>query len=130
MGVGVAVEYSIAQEGMGSWRFAAASVRGVGHERMEMPCQDACRVQLLRDETLLITVADGAGSARLSEFGSIAAVEAVVDYFAAGDTPFSPPVTDADWQALLTSLLQHAREAVERERKPGRPRCMSWPPRY
>jgi len=114
MGVGIAVGNLTDQEATGRWRVAAASVRGVGHERVGLPCQDACRVQILPNEILVIAVADGAGTASMSQYGSTAATEAVIDYF--HSTPdISLPATDEAWQHLLTSLLDHALSALEQE---------------
>jgi len=115
MGVGVAVDNMTDQDAVGRWRVAAASVRGVGHERVGLPCQDACRLRILPHEILVIAVADGAGSARLSQYGSTAAVEAVVDSFRSDAELMPLPATDDDWRRLLTNLLHHARAALERE---------------
>lgn len=50
------------------WKFAAASVRGKGHEQTGAPCQDACAAQESVDGRWLALVAsDGAGSAAHSE---------------------------------------------------------------
>lgn len=54
-----------------TWKFAAASVRGSGHELTGRPCQDACSVRMSADGKWLALVAsDGAGSAARSEFSS------------------------------------------------------------
>lgn len=62
-----------------TWRFAAASVQGTSHAKAGKPCQDAYSLALDED-TLLVAVADGAGSAPHSEIGASAAVSAAVDY--------------------------------------------------
>jgi hypothetical protein len=60
------------------WRVAGAAVRGVSHERMDLPCQDVADWRVLPDGTLLIAVADGAGSAQFSDAGARLAVDAVL----------------------------------------------------
>ena len=101
------------------WRVAAASVRGVSHAVLEQVCQDAHAVALLPNGALVAAVADGAGSAAMSEVGSALAVEMAVVAIAA--VPTLPSATDADgWQALLTdavrlALLRLEAEAEQRE---------------
>lgn len=51
-----------------------ASVPGPGHLGAGLPCQDACGHARLDDGTLLLAVADGAGSASLAEVGAAVAV--------------------------------------------------------
>jgi serine/threonine protein phosphatase PrpC len=60
------------------WHVVGAAVRGVSHERTDLPCQDAVDWRVLDDGTLLIAVADGAGSARFSDAGARLAVDAVL----------------------------------------------------
>jgi len=60
------------------WRVAAVSVRGASHEKTGQPCQDAHHWAALPDGTVLAAVADGAGSAALSEIGATVATQAAV----------------------------------------------------
>ncbi|MBW4464662.1 MAG: protein phosphatase 2C domain-containing protein [Pegethrix bostrychoides GSE-TBD4-15B] len=53
----------------------AASVQGTSHRPKGVPCQDAHYFQRLGDGILIGAVADGAGSAKLSEIGSKLASE-------------------------------------------------------
>ena len=109
------------------WRVAAASVRGSGHERVGMPCQDAhhwavggeglaTSPQPTRPEgtrkgegVLAVAVADGAGSAPLAEIGSALAARAAAD--ALVDVPVDPAL----WTVRLRSALEAALSAVEAE---------------
>ena len=75
MGVGLAVAV---------WRSLAASVAGAGHRARGIGCEDASAVEVLDDGTLLVVVADGAGSARLAEEGSSRAVAAALEALRAG----------------------------------------------
>jgi hypothetical protein len=75
MGVGLAVAV---------WRSLAASVAGAGHRARGVGCEDASWVEVLDDGTLVLVVADGAGSARLAAEGSSRAVTAAVEGLRAG----------------------------------------------
>lgn len=61
-----------------AWRVIAASVVGSGHVRAGVPCQDAHAYRILPDGTLVIAVADGAGSAARAAEGAAAAVRHAV----------------------------------------------------
>ena len=55
------------------------AVQGRGHEKNNIPCQDATHT--LQNDTLhIITLADGAGSARFSHFGAEATVKKMADF--------------------------------------------------
>ena len=75
MGVGLEV---------GTWRALASSVAGSGHRARGVGCEDASCVEVLDDGTLLVVVADGAGSARLADEGSSLAVAAALEALRAG----------------------------------------------
>src|SRR6476660_5138901 len=60
------------------WRAVGAYVKGTSHVKFDLPCQDYCAYQhILVGSTpaLLIAIADGAGSARLSQIGARASVD-------------------------------------------------------
>lgn len=99
----------------GPWRVAGASVRGTSHEKRSQPCQDAHGWLRLPGGGLAIAVADGAGSAKLSERGSTRAVEAALQaaYDAAerglsGETGMTPHA----WDVLIRLIFTQARNAV------------------
>ncbi len=97
-----------------AWRVAAASVRGVSHARSEQPCQDAHAVAVLSNGALVVAVADGAGSAAMSEVGSALAAETAVAAIATAQE--LPAATDATgWQNLLTEALRLAQLRLETE---------------
>src|SRR5688572_17030964 len=60
------------------WRVVAASVRGTGHEKTNLPCQDAHGWEDIEGGWLVAAVADGAGSAPLAQEGAEVAVRHVV----------------------------------------------------
>ena len=61
-----------------NWRCTGVSVPGNGHIRRGVPCQDAHGWAVVNDFLILAT-ADGAGSARYAEKGSLGAVEGAID---------------------------------------------------
>lgn len=81
------------------WRPLAASVAGAGHRTRSTPCEDASCVEVLEDGTLLMVVADGAGSARLAAEGSSLAVAAAMEGLRSG--------------VPLAAVMEGARSALE-----------------
>ncbi len=63
----------------GRWRVAGASVRGTGHAKTGQPCQDFASWEVLPDGTLLVAVADGAGSAAWGQLGAEVGVRAAME---------------------------------------------------
>jgi len=61
-----------------SWRCVAASVAGAGHVARSSECEDASAVET-HEGSLLLAVADGAGSARLARNGSRLAVAVALE---------------------------------------------------
>ena len=92
-----------------SWLSVGAAVRGFGHEREGLPCQD----QVLADGAIPagIALADGAGSASHSEQGARCAVETALEALrrADGAADIGLEVIDAI-QARLTHLAEEASE--------------------
>ena len=83
------MEHSVAT-GRGAWQVRGAAVQGTSHALHDLPCQDAYRYCVLPGGGLLIAVADGAGSARYSQFGASSAVEAGLEALRTGLEGFSP----------------------------------------
>lgn len=101
--------------GMGQgapWRAAGAQVRGVSHERSGTPCQDAQAWRLLADGTLLVALADGAGSARFSDQGARCAVETALNALAVG---FGSSGKDGQsaWDRLVREAFSAAQNALQ-----------------
>ena len=90
MGVGLEV---------GVWRAITSSVAGSGHRARGIGCEDSSRVEVRDDGTLLIAVADGAGSAPMAAEGSVRAVEAAMEALRSG--------------AELDVVMEAARAALE-----------------
>src|SRR4051794_1156891 len=104
-----------AASSVGVWRALAASVTGSGHRARGIGCEDASAVEVLDDGTLLIAVADGAGSAPRASEGSTRAVAAAmaalrsgagVEVVVEGARASLEPVSAGDRMAdLATTLL-------------------------
>jgi serine/threonine protein phosphatase PrpC len=63
-----------------NWKATAVSIPGPPHLVAGVPCQDYSRV-LVKDQLVLLAVADGHGSVSMSDHGSRFAVEAVFSLF-------------------------------------------------
>lgn len=93
------------------WKALGVSVAGLRHSRKSEPCQDAVRWSVLRDGTLAVVMADGAGSASLAELGAQCACEAAMAWLEAhfrGDTLENL----ADFEIAANQLLLATRDAV------------------
>ncbi len=93
------------------WRVVGASVQGSVHREKEVPCQDAYNYRVLGDGTLLIVVADGAGSAPQAARGAHRAVEQAMDSLALA-LKAAPTVEQAGWEHLLAGVFLEARQAL------------------
>ena len=91
------------------WKIAGASRQGTSHLKLSTPCQDAHACAQFPDGTLVIAVADGAGSAKRSELGSAEAVKAVIAF--AQSVVF--PQLGVGWMRFLLNAFEQARLALE-----------------
>jgi hypothetical protein len=100
-----------------SWRLAGASVRGSSHEKASLPCQDAHKWAQAAGDILVIAVADGAGSAPMSETGAWIAVETAVETAckAIGGVTDPGNLPDAEWDGLLRRAVEMAKESLTAE---------------
>jgi hypothetical protein len=94
-----------------SWRAVGAAVRGVAHERLALPCQDAQAWRILPSGILLAVVADGAGTARFSDQGAQAAVGETLRFLEAG-LKDGLPFDGREWEGLLRDAFCAAQQAV------------------
>lgn len=95
-----------------------ASVLGLSHDQMKMPCQDYCGYESLDFGWGIAVTADGAGSAAHSDVGSHIAVERAIfhfksriqskDWLQQGVLP-----TDAEWMQLSYNALKAVRDDME-----------------
>ncbi len=94
------------------WRAIGSSVIGTSHEKLQLPCQDACEYYgctLGSERVLLVGIADGAGSASASQIGSAEAVRHVLQQVASSKLHLLEinEYVAAGW---LTATRQHLEE--------------------
>ncbi len=95
------------------WTAVGAAVRGTSHQKQDLPCQDALQYATLPGEVLLAAVADGAGSAGLSDAGARCAVDTALDWLCAR-LEAAPPDDPQAWLELMAAVFRQARLAVLR----------------
>jgi len=96
-----------------AWRVLGAAVAGSSHQKNGRPCEDAYAARERPDGTLILAVADGAGSAPRAAEGAACAVAAAVDALDRSLSARSTPLDDAGWRALLAGVAAEARSALE-----------------
>jgi hypothetical protein len=96
----------------GCWRYLGASVAGTSHILRNIPCQDSEEFQIIGESTVVIAVADGAGSAERSAEGSRAAALTATAFIT--DRLHAAQLDSAKaWNGLLEEALKEARAALE-----------------
>jgi hypothetical protein len=95
-----------------SWRVVGASVRGLSHIKADLPCQDAHVWRDLPGGAIVLAVADGAGSASLSQLGAARAAVAATEWVSELMKQ-SWPRDDDEWHGLLLATLETAHDAVK-----------------
>ena len=104
------------------WRVLSASVQGTRHIRAGLPCQDSVYSRAdLPGGALIAAVADGAGSAPLSDIGSSLATRESVEAARLSMLHTSADVSEGYLRATAHASVLVARSALHREaRKRGR----------
>ncbi len=107
-----------------NWQIISASVTGKGHEKRNLPCQDAHIWEVLSSDTLVVAVADGAGSAKLSAEGAQVAVQTAIEVIR---QQYTAMVSSEAGEDVLKQALTAAQEAViaEAERQAAEPRDLA-----
>lgn len=62
------------------WRLASCEVQGKGHIKAQVPCQDKTKTSC-KNDTYIISLADGAGSAKFSHYGASCVVNCISNLF-------------------------------------------------
>lgn len=91
-----------------TWRCVGSSVVGTSHVKKQIPCQDAHVIKELKSGELVIAVADGAGSAPLSQEGAKFAVRAAVNFLCQAITLYKP-ASAPQWKTLALQSVELAR---------------------
>jgi hypothetical protein len=89
-----------------------ASVKGQLHIQNTLPCQDACAYLVLPSGVVIIGVADGLGSASVSDIGARVAVQASVEAAASLLDPTSAPVVSLE-ETVRTAAARGRRSLEE-----------------
>lgn len=95
------------------WTYTGQSVIGTSHQKLGLPCQDACQIAM-RDQRLVAVVADGAGSVKHSDVGARHITEHAL-MLVQGWSPFVE--TEDAWtehlRELIHTLRQHLKTTAE-----------------
>lgn len=94
-----------------TWKVRSASVCGTSHLVRALECQDSHSVSVLPDQTLIVVVCDGAGSAAKAAAGSTLAAHEAQAYLTEKLTRGRPHDAES-WRHLLTETIVHARGAL------------------
>ena len=95
-------------QGLAPWRVVGASITGTSHQKLGQPCQDAAGWALGPDRSLIVAVADGAGSAPLGREGAQLAVSTAVEFLSSRRSLGSREAS----KDQLVSALERARSAL------------------
>ena len=97
---------------LGKWRVLGESVIGSSHEKRGIPCQDFHDWAILPEDIVIISVADGAGSAAKAEIGSCIAAQTAIDHIISQDNLPDSTDNDAAWTEFLKEAVNISREAL------------------
>ena len=97
------------------WRLFGASVSGTSHLKTGIPCQDAHRYVVLDTGVVIAAVADGAGSAKHADRGSVLAVEHAVTWLSnhLSARTSSNGIHEADALELMHTMTCEVRANLE-----------------
>lgn len=95
------------------WKYSSCAVQGKGHIRSQTPCQDKT-LTVFRNGVYVISLSDGAGSAKLSHFGAECVVESIAILLTSRfDELFEEPDGRIVKVAIMTWLLNSIQEEAE-----------------
>ena len=93
------------------WQVIGAAVKGISHQKQGLPCQDALEYRCLPGGSLLVALADGAGSAVCSELGAQAAVQTAITSLVSS-LENCQPTECCDWVDLFWGTFESARASL------------------
>ncbi|MBC5794133.1 protein phosphatase 2C domain-containing protein [Sphaerospermopsis sp. LEGE 00249] len=101
------------------WKAIARYVTGTSHQEQKIPCQDCGNYRIFKD-VIVGAVADGAGSAKYSHFGSELAVETVIKCFAdINELPdkqgFTQPLSEMEAKEVFTKFVKEVITALKKQ---------------
>ena len=100
---------------LNGWQAIASSVLGTSHQKRGQPCQDAHAWDILGPGLVVAAVADGAGSASLSDVGAQVATRTAVEQIKRQWDRLMAEHSEVCWKALLGEVLEHAQNAIAAE---------------
>src|SRR5438105_524376 len=95
------------------WRVVGASVTGTGHQKMGRGCDDAHRFRISSTGSLLLAVADGAGSASRAAEGAACVVQAALHTAETLLAQQAEPESVEQWHATLSFIWWAVRNSLE-----------------
>ncbi|HZD57756.1 MAG TPA: PP2C family serine/threonine-protein phosphatase [Anaerolineales bacterium] len=93
------------------WRVVSASVAGTSHQKLDLPCQDAHAWRILPHGLIVISLADGAGTANRAADGATRAADCSIAVLAESLSQELPP-NAASWQSLFTDAFSQAHQSL------------------
>ncbi|MBD2137362.1 protein phosphatase 2C domain-containing protein [Anabaena sp. FACHB-1237] len=101
------------------WKAIARYAVGTSHKEQKTPCQDCGKYRIFNN-VIVGAVADGAGSAKYSHFGSELAVETVIKCFAdINELPdkksFSQPLSEVEAKEVFAKFVNEVIKAFNKE---------------
>jgi len=100
---------------LNGWQAIASSVLGTSHQKRGQPCQDAHAWDILGPGWIVAAVADGAGSASLSDVGAQVATQTAVEQIKRQWDKLEAEQTEVCWEELLGEVLEQAQNAIAAE---------------
>lgn len=94
-----------------NWRVVGTSVAGTSHQRMDLPCQDAHSWRILSNGLILISLADGAGTASRAADGARRAADCAIQALEESLSQGSPQDASG-WEGLVTDAFRQARQCL------------------
>jgi hypothetical protein len=92
-----------------TWEVVVASVTGEAHLKQEKGNEDFFRLASRLDDSLVLAVADGAGSASCGAEGAKLATTFALECLSEVELP----TTEESWQAVMLATAQHVHNALE-----------------
>ena len=95
------------------WKCSSCAVQGKTHIRHQIPCQDKTNI-MFGNDTYVIALADGAGSAELSHFGAECVVNSIATLFISEfENLFATSDGRLVKKAIMEKLLYNIKEEAE-----------------
>ncbi|MCL1881122.1 MAG: protein phosphatase 2C domain-containing protein [Oscillospiraceae bacterium] len=95
------------------------SLQGRSHKAGKIPCQDANRVMVLSNGTIVAAIADGLGSAPYSDIGSFLAVDTVVEHMKLHAEPvWNIQELHSGLKSAFTLALERIQKKAKQDKNP------------